>query len=1186
MDYWSINKFLEQITTCLTLFLERRLPLLDEAGWWQTTVIDILSYQQQAIVRQHGKTSLSQLDLAALLRILDKNWFRLSEHYSFAPEARHFTKEMQTIRNRWAHMGSERMAPDDFYRDLDTMRRFAKSLGANDILLQEIQEAKNELNTRVQTVSDPVVMSHTISSIPTPCAAKFKVPELVALKSSPDRFGPVMEVKPAADASTENKYLVFFGGKSQEYYESQLCRKIETPTTKLLDRDLFHAHLSAIQILYPALSTLYSLHAARIDFIPYQFRPVLRFIRSDRPRLLIADGVGVGKTIEAGLILRELQARKDVRSVLIICPRPLVTERKWVSEMKRFDEEFTQLNGAELRYCIDEMSKEGYWPARHLKTIVPYSLLDSKLFSGKSGKTGLLHLDPPPRFDLVIVDEAHHIRNPETANHQIVRFFCENAEAVVFLTATPIQMRSDDLFVLLNVLRPDLVIDQESFEYMSEPNPHINKAVSEMRAQNPDWEKRADESLQKAVATPWGETLLLPNPEFKQIRNALHQRNISDEERVQMITDTESLHSFAGIINRTRRRDIGNFTVRKSEAVEVAFTETQQELHDQLLQIQAEILFSLHGARRVKFLMSTIRRQASSCLFGLVPFLEDILTRHLDEFEWNELDDTESVPDEKTISSIESRIHEILEKAKQCLCTKDTKLETLLKIVKEKQDLPNNRVMLFSSFKHTLYYLRDHLQQTEIRIGLVHGGTPDRERVSLRKRFEKDRSENDAIDMLLFSEVGCEGLDYQFCDCMINYDLPWNPMRIEQRIGRIDRNGQQSESVAIINLITPGTVDADIYERCLLRIGVFENSLGDCEEILGEITAELKEIAENFSLTEQERQKQLEQLADNKIMLIQEQNALEQKEVELFGVRLPESQMNKEIDNASSFWLTPESLQLLVNMYFQKRISKSLLTSPVDRHPKKLILSQENRSMIFEDFKKIPRNSDRVHRSWEDWLKGGNPGLNVTFNAECARDNHGITFFTPLHPLVKQAAAAFETTDEVVANLTVSDDLLPAGDYEFIIYQWRYRGVRENVVLQPVSTSEEISKNLVRLLERAVNRTENGSVPEFQQMKELENNHFKLWKAAKEKHRQRTNELVAFRRQSLTRSHEARIKILEEQLRQNNNIKIEIMKKSQIETAHADFARRLQEVDNAAEKADILYKPVAKGVLHISTGDF
>ena len=161
---------------------------------------------------------------------------------------------------------------------------------------------------------------------------------------------------------------------------------------------------------------------------------MLRFIRSDRPRLLIADGVGVGKTIEAGLILRELQARREIASVLIICPRPLVTERKWQSEMKRFDERFMHLDGKVLRYCVSEMDLEGVWPEQYQKAILSYSLFDEVLLhgSGRGGRQknrkGLLDLDPPPRFDLVIVDEAHHIRNQNTYSHQAVRFFCDHAE--------------------------------------------------------------------------------------------------------------------------------------------------------------------------------------------------------------------------------------------------------------------------------------------------------------------------------------------------------------------------------------------------------------------------------------------------------------------------------------------------------------------------------------------------------------------------------------------------------------------------------------------------------------------------------------------------------------------------------------------------------------------------------------
>jgi hypothetical protein len=148
---------------------------------------------------------------------------------------------------------------------------------------------------------------------------------------------------------------------------------------------------------------LYSLNSAKIDFIPHQFRPVLKFIRSDRPRLLIADGVGVGKTIEAGLILKELQARRNLDSVLIICPRPLVSERKWEMEMERFGEDFTALDGEAFRYCINELNIEGEWPEKYKKAIIPYSLFDEANVFGSQRHPGLMEVDPP-KFDFVIVD--------------------------------------------------------------------------------------------------------------------------------------------------------------------------------------------------------------------------------------------------------------------------------------------------------------------------------------------------------------------------------------------------------------------------------------------------------------------------------------------------------------------------------------------------------------------------------------------------------------------------------------------------------------------------------------------------------------------------------------------------------------------------------------------------------------
>lgn len=1013
----------------------------------------------------------------------------------------------------------------------------------------------------------------------------FSPGQIVCLASNPSIRGAVVEV---LAGPSEDRVMVFVDGNVQRYYASQLQAAGDGDSVSSFSALQFQTYLTALQIRHPSLSTLYSLNAARVDFIPYQFRPVLRFIRSDRPRLLIADGVGVGKTIEAGLILRELQARREISSILIICPRPLVTERKWELEMKRFDERFNHLDGRTLRFCINEMHLDGEWPAQHRKTILPYSLFDEALLygPGSNGKNrkkrgqGLLALDPPPRFDLVIVDEAHHIRNPNTYGHQAVRFFCDHAEAAVFLTATPIQLGNHDLFVLLNALRPDLVLDQESFSHMAEPNPFINQAVDYARAQDKDWTGHATAALDQAAATGWGRAILRRNPEFRRIRSHLAGGRVAAEERIQLITDLEALHTFSGIINRTRRRDIGAFAIRKPETVTVAFTPDQQRLHDELMRVQTEIFSRLNPLANIKFMMTTIRRQAASCLMGLAPFLESILNRRLDELEWTETDDTAFISSGDAIDSIRTQIETILEKARS-LDPFDPKLQALRKIIRDKQDLRNNKIMLFSSFRHTLAYLDEHLRADGIRVGMIHGGTPDEERVALRDRFEKPREDSDCLDVLLFSEVGCEGLDYQFCDCIVNYDLPWNPMRVEQRIGRIDRNGQQSESVAIVNLITPGTVDADIYDRCLVRIGVFESALGGNEEILGDISREIRNIAENFSLNEEERRAKLEQLADNEIRLIQEQEKLEQGQLELFGIRLPQDQMKEEIEEASSYWLSPSSLHKMVTLYLQDTCGKEQAYILGERPLKTLRLSQDARNRLLRDFRRLPRQNSPVYREWETWLKGSEPRLPVTFEPGCASQNPKAAFIMPLHPLVKQAALSFDAGQRVITALKIQTHEVPAGRYEFAVYQWRFHGVRENLVLKPIASSPAVTPHLDRLFEKTVDALLDGQdngvlLPVWDK---LDAQHHSLWSEARTQHQQRTQELVAYRRESLSTSHRARMALLQEQLSQASDEKLQRMRRSQIDAAQADYERRVQELDRAMERADIIAEPVAYGVL-------
>ena len=1180
----DIPVILQKTTISLSDFLSTHLPRINES-WWEKHVLNFLSFSQLRRLEQDNTQSLAGLDLAALLRVMDGNWYWLSSELKLSRENRHYVKEMQSVRNRHAHSKAQALAIDDLYRDLDTIQRFASIIQTDASLIEDIQNGKKSL---ISPDPEPTPPSKPTDDKP---KTEFSPGQMVTLCSNPEIKGAVIGVLPG---EPENRYQVFVKNETHLYYASQLQpENIQKKATPVLNLEEFHACLTALQIRFPGLFNLYSLNAARIDFVPYQFRPVLKFIRSDRPRLLIADSVGVGKTIEAGLILRELQARRDIRSVLIICPRPLVAENKWRNEMKRFEERFEHLDGKNLRYCIQETDRDGEWPDRFKNAILPYSLFDEVLLQGQSSegkrrvkrKIGLLDLDPPPKFDLVIVDEAHHIRNTDTFTHKGVRFFCDHAEAVVFLTATPIQLGDNDLFVLLNTLRPDLIIDRKSYLHMAEPNPFINQAVSLARSRESGWETESLKSLDEAAETAWGRAMLKSNPEFSRIRDRLTKGNILMDERVHLISDMESLHTFSGIINRTRRRDIGDFTVRKPQTVSVSFTPSQQVLHDAVLDIQAEIFRALHGNVFVKFLMTTIRRQAASCLFGLVPFLEDILNRHVDELEWAETDTIQTAPGENAVAAISDRIQKIIEIART-IDPKDPKLDTLRGILKEKQALANNRIMVFSSFRHTLAYIHRHLKADGFRVGMVHGDIPDEERTDLRERFTADRNQPEALDVLLFTEVGCEGLDYQFCDCMINYDLPWNPMRIEQRIGRIDRRGQKSEAVAIYNMITPGTVDAEIYYSCLVRIGIFDGALGGGEKILGDISSEIKNIAEDLTLTDEERREKLEQLADNKIRQIKEEERLEEQEKELFGIQISRDQINREIADASSFWLTSSALLRLINLYLHRKAEKDQEFILGEKPLKTLRLSEAARRKLLEDYQKIPRKPSIACRQWENWLKGGEPHLSITFESECAAAHPQTAFITPVHPLTIQAARSLKKTGPTLTALKVKTDDLPAGKYLFAVYQWRFHGVRENLVLRPIAMDDRLTAKLPLLLEQAETvPARDANMPDISAWGELDVRHHALWSGALENHRQQTVEIAKFQKESLTTSHDARMALLNEQLSQAGHEKIRKMRESQMAAAEADYSRRIQDLDIARERADIAAQPVVFGVMIVEAGE-
>lgn len=1181
----KMNEYLHQATGLLVEWLDKMLPKITE-DWWNECVLDRLGYRQREIALDKGFSELSDLDLAALLRIADKNWYNMRSFAYLPNNERECIKDMQSVRNNWAHCAGTLPGKDAIIHDIEIMIKFFEQMGASRDDIRQIEGLKQNVEHENISALTAEPEANTEEKQVEPITdGEIKEKDTVYLVGDPKTRGMVFSVE---NIGNTTKYEVFVDGGLRTFYSGQIAPVVEKPSYNWIDINTFQSYLSAYEINNPSAGSLYSLNSARVDFVPYQFRPALKMIKADEPRILIADSVGVGKTIEAGLIIKELEARSELDNVVVICPKPLVSERKWELEMKRFDEDFIPLDGKTFRQILSDTDRDGVWPSRFNKVIIPYSIMDSRAYEGDDGNRrksyGLLDLDPAPHFDLVIVDEAHHIRNgsldkDKAYAYKCTKYFCDHADAVVMLTATPLQTGDDDLFALLNVLRPDIVMDKATFSLMSRPNEFISQASHIVRGAADNWQQNAIETLQGVLTTQWGENVIAKNPTYKNIMSVLEQNEVSREERVQLITDIESLHSFDTMLNRTRRKDIQDFCIRRGHTRLTEFTKAQQKLHDELLNFEFLALSSLYNVRSVPFMMSTIKRQAASCIFGLAPYIRDIINRRFATIiDDPEIDIDKIDFDGTSIEALKRLSEHVLDMADN-LPEEDPKFDQLKEIIDEKQSEENNKIILFSTFRHTLAYIRKKLENSGIRIGQIDGSVKDEARADLHDRFALPKSNPEAIDMLLFTEVGSEGLDYQFCNLMINYDLPWNPMKIEQRIGRIDRRGQESDVVNIYNMITDGTVDADIYERCLMRIGVFEKSIGECEEILGEISKAVEDIALNAKLTDKERRYKLEQMADNEVRRIQELNRLEDEEKGLFGFDLSNYTTSKEIQAAESPWLTPRSLQYLVERYLNDRLGEANRIMG-ESELKTLRLSASDRATLRQDFNMLSSVKSSAKRQWGAYLKGNDQFHKLTFESETAAQNRDAFFITAVHPLVKQAAQYYVTNEASYINLKSASDLIAPGRYPFAVYAWNYTGLNHRFKLVTVCKNDSVNAELMELLQTAAteNATSDITPSTWDGLEELQ---VEKWLAEKEDHKEAIAQIANYKLESIRNNYMSRKRLLENQISDAFNNNIARMKRAELDNATERYESKAAEIEKSKMQADIHVALIAKGIMHI-----
>ncbi len=582
----------------------------------------------------------------------------------------------------------------------------------------------------------------------------------------------------------------------------------------------FGATLTRTKLRGRFADTIYSFRATRTVFRPYQFKPVLKLLQSGQARILIADEVGLGKTIEAGLIWTELEARHDVDRVLVVCPSGLID--KWRDEMQeRFGFDLTHLNQDELKRFL-EQHREGRLPKRKAYVVSLETLRTWKALEELE--------DNPPVFDLVIVDEAHSMRNTDTKSYQVGTQLSEwtIGSNMVFLTATPINLRETDLLHLLGLLEPADFDTIEDLEARLKPNEVLNKIgkmLSRQDARSADFDKVLAD-LRGLVF----EKAITIRPEFAELKEILARAPLAPTDVAAARRLIAELNMLSTTVTRTRRVEIDEKKpIRDAEpGIEVVWNRAESAFYAEYLtwcQRRADL-----ANTPMYFSMQMPIRLASTSVHLAA---REVLRSDPDVWEGD-------VEQERKSSWVDPH-PDLVAAARRVLETPDTKIGVLGDVLGELHGL-ERQALLFTWSKATLRQLKDTFADT-YRIAVLNGDVRREQRRKIMKDFRAG-----AYDFVFANRVASEGLDFEFCSAVINYDLPWNPMEIEQRIGRIDRIGQQSEKILIRNFYNNEAIDSRIMFRVLQRIQIFERSIGELEPIIGQHMDVLR-AAMDFSLT-------------------------------------------------------------------------------------------------------------------------------------------------------------------------------------------------------------------------------------------------------------------------------------------------------------------------------------------------
>jgi superfamily II DNA or RNA helicase len=606
---------------------------------------------------------------------------------------------------------------------------------------------------------------------------------------------------------------------------------------------------------------IYSMETTNTDFYAYQFKPVLKILNAPTQGILIADEVGLGKTIEAGLIWTELRSRFDYRRLMVLCPAFL--RDKWRRELfHRFGIEADLVDATEatdrLQHAAMEGSESDFALIGSLQGLRPSSGWrdeeEATSASARLAKLLFYEEHEASLIDLLVIDEAHYLRNPETKTAELGRLMRGVAEHVILLSATPIHLRNEDLFQLLNL------IDEETFQHHTifEQILHANRPLVHARDLVLS-QTATQDSLKSLLEAARSHRLLRENEQLGALLD--DPPSLEDLRREESIARLayrlETVNLTAHSINRTRKRDIQEWRVIRDPVDEaIPMTGIERQFYEAVTNKVRDACSGIDYAEGL--ILVTPQRQMSSSMPAALSYW---MRRQQFQDESDQEQFYEDLGADRIRQELGPIVGELIRSARtlgnlEALYRHDSKYFRLRDSIRELfREHPEDKIVLFSYFRATLRYLLERLTEDDISCMFLVGGMDGQDRVL--DQFQ--RSEGSTV--LLSSEVGSEGIDLQFCRVLVNYDLPWNPMKIEQRIGRLDRLGQKSDKILIWNLFYEDTIDARIYRRLYQRLRIFENALGELEPILGEEIQKLTTDLFRKRLTPEQEESRIRQTA-------------------------------------------------------------------------------------------------------------------------------------------------------------------------------------------------------------------------------------------------------------------------------------------------------------------------------------